>query len=207
VLISDTDPTDVLQNYQLDLFAGTVQGSVYPLENISYTSDLETSVTISGLTLDTTLAPYVFNNSNPGNANNSYDLVSNPGYVYSWTSPILDPGSPNELDYVDAANSGTALLNSTYALAEVQFTVAAGFVGTIYLNWNGDNLYTDDGSAPFYTLASDPSTQLVPTLVGGQINVVPIPEPATSILLAMGAIGLLCRHNRHNRYNPNRLAV
>jgi hypothetical protein len=205
VMISDTVKTDILEGYQLDLFISSTPGNFNPVYNaegfiIPPPNLLETNVIFTGLDLNTASASsgpsaqYVYNNSNPGNSNNSNDIDYGLGnYLTNYTNPVADPGSPSEMYNGDTwANvEGVALLNQTWGLTQIEITVAAGFVGTEYLVWNANNP-SSDSFAPFYFLAppSFPVAVLSPNLVAGSITVVG-PEPGSVVLMLLGAIGLL----------------
>jgi hypothetical protein len=205
VLISDTNPTDILAGYQLDLFISSTPGAYNPVYNngdvINPTPNvLETNAIFGGLDVSTASvtngpsAPNVYNNSNPGNQNNLDDLSYSLYYLTDYTNPIADPGFPNEMYNGDTyVNNDVALLNETWGLTRIYITVAAGFVGTEYLVWNANGT-NNDAFAPFYELSTinNGTTQLDPNLVAGSITVLaPAPEPGSVVLMLFGAIGLL----------------
>ncbi len=207
ILISDTVKTDILAGYGLDLFLSSTPGNVTNPENLP-ANLLETNVTITGFSLNTTLADtnpllvsstptaaYVYNNNtgDPAqpldNVNNSNDITfADPQYLGNYTT---SDGSTvaNELYNSDTyANTDVASLNQTYALAQVDLTVAAGFGGTVYLVWNVDGV-NNDSFAPFYELSGAPATNLDPNFVDGSITFGP--EPSSVVLMLLGAAGLV----------------
>jgi len=195
ITISDTVTSDILAGYGLDLFANTKAGNVInPTDFGANPGLLETSINFSGFSLSTTPA-YVYNNTTGAaanaNVNNSNDINFTAGaYLTNYTT---SDGSSvaNELYNGDTyANTDVASLNQTYGLATLDLTVAAGFTGTIYLVWNGDGQSTDS-FAPFYELSGAPSNPLDPTLVPGSITIVKTPEPASVVMMVLGAVGLL----------------
>lgn len=194
VLISDTNTSDILAGYQLDLFLQPT--SIFnpatpglPNDtNIAYGSstgfDFNTTTVTNGSAVS-----YVYNNSNPGNQNNSNDInFASPGYLGNYTSSLQGPSTANEIYPSDTyANSDVATLNATWALARVFITVAGGFSGKEYLVWNNNGI-GNDPDAPYYQLSTAPTNSLDPNLVAGVITVVP--EPGSVVLMMLGAVGL-----------------
>jgi len=195
IVISDTVHTDILAGYGLDLFANTVAGNVMnPTDFGANPGLLETSINFTGFSLSTTPA-YVYNNTTgaAGNANvnNSNDINFTGGAYLSNYTTSDGSSVANELYNGDTyANTDVASLNQTYGLATLDLTVAAGFTGTIYMVWNGYGQSTDS-FAPFYELSGAPSNPLDPTLVPGSITIVKTPEPASVVMMVLGAVGLL----------------
>jgi hypothetical protein len=199
VLISDTNTTDILAGYQVDLFlqpTSTFSAATPGLPNdtnIAYAAaptnsagafDFNTTTVTNG-----TAEPYVYNNSITGNQNNSNDInFAAPGYLNNYTSSLQGSGTPNENFPSDTyANSDVAALSQTWALERVFITVAAGFSGTEYLVWNSNGI-ANDPDAPYYQLSGAPSTSIDPNLIGGVINVTP--EPSSIVMMVLGAVGL-----------------
>jgi hypothetical protein len=194
ITISDSVATDILAGYQLDLFVSSTPG------NVSNPADLpanllETAVTITGFTLGTTGEQYVYNSTTAaaGNAdvNNSNDVnFASPGYLSNFTTGDGATVASEIYNNDGYANTDVATLNATYGLANVQFTIAAGYSGTVYLVWNNDGI-ANDSFAPFYELSGNPVNPIDPNLVTGSIVVTAIPEPASVVLMLFGAIGLI----------------
>jgi len=195
VLISDTNTSDIISDFALDLFLQptTVFNSASPGStetNVAYGANtgfdfVTTSTTQAGA------EPYLYNNSLPNNANNSNAInYSNGGYEGSYTSALPPDSSINEVYGADVyATSDAAQMTQTWALARLYITVAPNYTGTMYAVWNNNGI-NNDPNAPSYSLSSAQSTSLDPNLVGGVITVVPIPEPSSVVLMVLGAVGL-----------------
>jgi hypothetical protein len=194
VTISDTVATDILAGYQLDLFVSTTPGNVMNPSQLP-ANLLETNVTITGFTLNTTSAQYVYNSSTAAPAStdvgNSNDVnFQTPLYLTNYTTGDGATLASEMYNGDTYSNTDVATLNATYGLANVQFTIAAGYSGTVYLVWNNDGI-ASDSYAPFYELSTATVTPIDPNLVTGSITVTPIPEPASVVLMLLGAVGLV----------------
>jgi len=202
VLISDTNTSDIINDFQLDLFVqptATFSSAAPGLNgdvNVAYGAttgfDLNTtSVSTGGNVISNSAsAPYLYNN--PGNPNNSNDITfASPQYLADYTTTLAGPqqAGANEAYANDTwANTDVAQMTQTWAIARVYITVAAGFTGTEYLVWN-NNGTNNDAFAPFYSLSTATTNNLDPNLIGGVITVLS-PEPSSVVLLVLGAVGL-----------------
>jgi hypothetical protein len=113
--------------------------------------------------------------------------ITNGGYVYY---------DSTDADNSDLTNTGTVSLaaNTVYSLEQVYYDIPAGTaVGSYSLFFDQNSLATDPG-ADFVNLISNSNTvsYFSPgSVVNGAINVVPLPEPASVVLMIFGAIGLI----------------
>jgi len=194
VLISDTNTSDIISDFQLDLFLQPTNtfSSASPGGNSDTNIAYGANTGFDFVTTSTTQAgaePYLYNNSLAGNTNNSNSInFSNGGYLTTFTSALPPDSSINEVYGADAyATNDTAQMTQTWALARLYITVAANFTGQEYLVWNNNGI-NNDSNAPFYSLSTAQATPLDPNFVGGVITVVP--EPSSVILMVLGAVGL-----------------
>jgi hypothetical protein len=111
-------------------------------------------------------------------------------YVYTGN----DGGTPTPyLATNEAANSDYPITNNValsptpLGMMRVEYSIAAGFTGSVALTLNQDNPNTDS-NADFVELNSDFTDLFTVSAVNGLIKVTP--EPASWVMAAMGAIGL-----------------
>jgi len=112
-----------------------------------------------------------------------------PAYVYAGNT--TNPGTftdSTEASSTDVPNNNdVSLTSSALGLIRVEYSIAAGFTGSVALTLNQDNPNTD-GNADFVQLGTDFVSVYSPSAVNGFIKVVP--EPATWVMAMLGAVGL-----------------
>jgi hypothetical protein len=124
--------------------------------------------------------------------NTSVGAVNAAPYVYagntSGPTPFLSSGEAANSDVPNTNN--VSLSGTPLAMIRIEYSVAAGFAGTVALTLNQDDPNTDP-NADNVQLNSDLTDIFQPgATINGAIVVAPIPEPATWLLAVLGAVGL-----------------
>jgi hypothetical protein len=128
---------------------------------------------------------------------NFYSTVNSGDVVNGGTVSLSDA---NDVSNSDGTNSGIVALtpNTTYSLMQIYFTVAPGATGSYALTFDTNAPYNNtasqrlnDGSADFVNLISNTNiTSYAETsTVFGAIVITP--EPASVVMMALGAVALL----------------
>ncbi len=183
VIISDTNPSDQIGGFQLDLFI---------------------SATSAGVTSGTPVAEPAVNFK-------GYAPDAGPSYIYHGNSSVIEGNLPgyltdyesNELYPYDLPNTGNGtFMTQSYTLATFTYSVAAGFVGEAYFVWNV-NSPASDGNAPFYNLGITDPTSYSPNLVGAALTLVPEPGSFTLMALAAASLSIVACRKRRGRERAN----
>jgi len=182
VVVTDTTNTDTLYQFLVESFLANHGGS-----NISLNAALETGAPIppgsaGGYAGGT--SGYVYGQSS---YNNSF-AVSNGAQIGVNSSTDVSSSDADE-------NTGTLLGGGTqYGLMQLEFTVPPGTAaGSYTLSFDTNNAGTDasgDGDWVNLTGKNDTTHYLSPTQVNGAI-VVTGPEPASVVMMIMGAVAFI----------------
>jgi len=180
VVVTETGTPDTLFQFQVEAFLANHGGS-----NISLNAALETGAPVppgsaGGFAGGT--SGYVFGQNS---YNNSADVAG--GGQIGVNSPTDISNSDNDV------TSGTQLGGATqYGLMQLEFTVPAGTAaGSYVMSFNQDDPSVD-GSADYVDIISkaDFTGQVSPGLAPNGAIVV-TPEPASMLIMVIGAIGLI----------------
>jgi len=167
------------------------------------------------LTLNQGVSSVAITGADFGNLSNSYNTTPEGTYAAGASPALIDTyvmnGNSSDisgggLPYVDATdadnsdltNTGVASLaaNTVYSMEQVYYDIPVGTpVGSYSLFFDQNSLSTDPG-ADFVNLISNSNTvsYFTPgTAINGALVVtaMPSPEPASVVLMALGAIGLI----------------
>ncbi len=96
-------------------------------------------------------------------------------------------GSNQAFNYDYPLDNDVALSSTPLGLMRVEYSIAAGWAGSVALTFNQDNPHTD-GFADLYQKGTDVSDVYSPSSVNGAIIVAP--EPSTLVLFGLSGIGL-----------------
>jgi len=178
VVITETGTPDTLFQFQVEAFLTNHGGS-----NIALNAALETGAPVppgsaGGYAGGTN--GYVFGQ----NSYNNSAAVSGGGQI--GVNSSTDIGSSD-----NDVTAGTLLGTTSYGLMQLEFTVPAGTAaGSYTLSFNQDDPNTD-GSADYVDIISKADGNPVSPALAPNGAIVVTPEPASVLMMIIGAVGLI----------------